>query len=138
MLIPHEDQAYDDAPQLLAAALAPLKSNPQIMSHDAAGVWQPAELAEAARLGLTAQDLEQLIEDLAQKEFAQLEWMMDRIDKQGGSMQDAVDQWARSQVLARTQLISYLYAVLPGTDERGVWHGSRRNGSRTLSVELRR
>jgi hypothetical protein len=33
---------------------------------------QPAELAEAARLGLTANDLEQLIEDLAQKEFTQV------------------------------------------------------------------
>lgn len=34
---------------------------------------QPAELAEAARIGLTPQDLEQLIEDLAAKEFHHLE-----------------------------------------------------------------
>ena len=70
----------------------------------AAKVGQPglqaAELAEAARLGLTAQDLESLISDLAQKEFAQLERMMDCIDKRGGgitSKQEAVDQWARQQ-----------------------------------------
>eukprot|EP01043_Picozoa_sp_COSAG02_P010855 COSAG02_NODE_391_length_23237_cov_42.467672_15_plen_181_part_00 len=34
---------------------------------------QPAELAEAARIGLTPEDLEQLIEDLAAKEFHHLE-----------------------------------------------------------------
>lgn len=34
---------------------------------------QPSELAEAARIGLTPEDLEQLIEDLAAKEFHQLE-----------------------------------------------------------------
>ena len=61
---------------------------------------QAAELAEAARIGLTAEDLESLISDLAQKEFAQLERMLDCIDKQEGgitSRQEAVDQWARQQ-----------------------------------------
>ena len=60
-------------------------------------VLQPAALAEAARLGLTAQDMEQLVEDLAQREFQQLEKMMESIERQGGSEQDAVDRWAREQ-----------------------------------------
>ena len=57
----------------------------------------PTELAEAARIGLTPDDLEQLIEELAAKEFHQLEQMMEQIEVQGGSKEEAVDRWAKRE-----------------------------------------
>jgi hypothetical protein len=72
-----------NAQQLLGALSDPRKQaspNKRLQAFDEATVMaargtglQPAELAEAARIGLTPEDLEQLIEDLAAKEFHHLE-----------------------------------------------------------------
>jgi hypothetical protein len=72
-----------NAQQLLGALSDPRKQpspskqqrafDPAMLSAARVTGLQPSELAEAARIGLTPEDLEQLIEDLAAKEFHQLE-----------------------------------------------------------------
>ena len=90
------------AQQLLGAlshgeAKAP-KSRGALDIHTAMATGlNPTELAEAARIGLTPDDLEQLIEELAAKEFHQLEQMMEQIEVQGGSKEEAVDRWAKRE-----------------------------------------
>jgi hypothetical protein len=73
-------RAKDINAQQLLGALSDPPKNKRLQSFDDTTVMaargtglQPAELAEAARIGLTPEDLEQLIEDLAAKEFHHLE-----------------------------------------------------------------